>query len=153
MSFNIFEASFKGLTRDIENWLGSFEARHQAVDLNLLLDADNGKSALHYAAENGQLETVRLLIQKGMNPNITNSKNLSTPLHNAAFYGHSNIIEALLEAKADPYALNANKITPLHAGKRSRETFPLDPDRVPQFSKIIHSYNYNDYSVIIHPTR
>jgi hypothetical protein len=81
-----------------------------------LLDKESGKSALHFAAENGHARTVRILLESGAFPNITNYKNQSTPLHSAAFYGHSDVVSELIKGGANVNVYNSNKITPLHAG-------------------------------------
>ena len=67
---------------------------------------------LHWAAEMGGAEHVRLLLQHGADPD---AKNLvgSTPLLIAAKFGKTDIAVALLEDKADPNHANAAGITPL----------------------------------------
>lgn len=55
----------------------------------------DGKTALHLAAAAGHLSTVRLLQEKGAEPDILDSsKNL--PLHYAAWDGHFQIVEMLI---------------------------------------------------------
>ena len=55
----------------------------------------DGKTALHLAAAAGHLSTVRLLLERGAQPDILDSsKNL--PLHYAAWDGHVHVVEMLL---------------------------------------------------------
>ncbi|MEV4002295.1 ankyrin repeat domain-containing protein [Actinomadura sp. NPDC049753] len=61
----------------------------------------DGVSPLHYASRHGHLDPVRLLLEAGANPNITESYGF-TPLHEAAENGHVEVVRALLTAGADP---------------------------------------------------
>ncbi len=74
---------------------------------------ENGDTLLHAAACSGQLESVRWLLDRGMNPNTPNKLNIY-PLHHAANDGSKHIVDALLEAGANPNALNADNVSPLH---------------------------------------
>src|SRR4051812_36382362 len=64
---------------------------------------------------------------------ISNTKNRSTPLHNAAYYGHTNAVKQLIQGGAQVNVYNSNQITPLHSGtnsyispcQKTREKFPL----------------------------
>jgi len=53
-------------------------------DVNL--SAKNGNTALHVAAVNGQLETLRALIDSGANVNAANDEG-QTPIHDASING------------------------------------------------------------------
>ncbi|QKG22982.1 ankyrin repeat domain-containing protein [Actinomadura verrucosospora] len=61
----------------------------------------DGVSPLHYAARHGHADPVRLLLEAGANPNITENYGF-TPLHEAAENGHAEVVRALLTAGADP---------------------------------------------------
>ncbi|MGI5207652.1 ankyrin repeat domain-containing protein [Spirillospora sp. CA-108201] len=61
----------------------------------------DGVSPLHYASRHGHLDPVRLLLQAGANPDITENYGF-TPLHEAAENGHAEVTRALLMAGADP---------------------------------------------------
>jgi ankyrin repeat protein len=67
------------------------------------------------AAENGDIAKVRALLKD--NPNLVFSKNLkgSTPVHQAAWKGHGNIVKLLLANNADVNVTDPSGITPLHA--------------------------------------
>ena len=53
-----------------------------------------GDTPLHFAAANGHLTAVKLLLQAGANANRTNEEEL-TPAHFAASRGHTQIIKEL----------------------------------------------------------
>ena len=56
---------------------------------------------LHNAADQGDLKSVRLLLENGEDPNLLNSEHL-TPLHLASRNGHVGVALVLLEHGADP---------------------------------------------------
>ena len=67
------------------------------TDINLR-DQD-GNTPLHLAAENGQTETFRALIELGADVNLAGNFR-ATPLHEAARHGHTEIIEILRTAQS-----------------------------------------------------
>ena len=75
----------------------------KACDLSSCRKAvdNNNKSAMHLAAREGQLEILRILVEKGWDLDCTD-KHLTTPLHQACNAGHVDSIEFLLENGADP---------------------------------------------------
>ncbi len=54
------------------------------------------------AAQNGDLALVRYHIRMGENPNYQHPEFLTTPLIEAATFGHKEIVQFLLENGADP---------------------------------------------------
>ena len=69
-------------------------------NLSLLESKDNnGKTALSFATEKGQTETVKFLIGKGADVN-TQSNYGTTPLHYAAFYNYAEVLQILIDNKA-----------------------------------------------------
>jgi ankyrin repeat protein len=54
---------------------------------NLDIQDQLGKTALHYASELGQDDTLELLLAQGANPNIKDFKNGKTPLFDAVENG------------------------------------------------------------------
>ena len=54
------------------------------------------------AAQNGNLPLVRYHIRMGENPNYQHPEFLTTPLIEAATFGHKEIVEFLLENGANP---------------------------------------------------
>jgi hypothetical protein len=53
------------------------------------------------AAWDGRLESVRLMLEFGLDPHLPGAEN-STPLDRAAFHGHREIVELLLREDFDP---------------------------------------------------
>lgn len=72
-----------------------------------------GQTALHIAAQNGDLETVRKLKQYRFSHMITSHKGL-TALHFAAENGHIDVVRFLIEWGADLDAETRRRWTPLH---------------------------------------
>lgn len=85
---------------------------------------------IHDAAGEGDLVKVRALISE--NPDLVSAVNErgSTPLHSAAFGGHLEVVEFLLEKGAEIEAANGGGFTPLHlatfAGHREVVELLLD---------------------------
>lgn len=81
------------------------------VDVNETIDI-RGRTTLHWAAENGYVKLVELLLEKGAD--ITaQTINGSTPLHKAV--SDEPILRMLLERGADITARSAEGSTPLNA--------------------------------------
>lgn len=79
-----------------------------------------GRSELHYAANEADIEKCRSLIDDGADVNLADN-NSWTPLHFAAQSGSIAVAKVLLEAGAAVDALDANGNTPLW-----RATFESD---------------------------
>ncbi|MCL7037784.1 hypothetical protein MKW94_029558, partial [Papaver nudicaule] len=77
---------------------GSLEVCRYLIE-TLKLDVDSkdeeGTTPLYAAAVKGHFDTVRYLLEKGANPDVSNDKNF-TPLHYAAKSGDTKIITLLL---------------------------------------------------------
>jgi peptide-methionine (S)-S-oxide reductase len=76
----------------------------QAGELLAGATADQRHLALALAAQHGHAESVRLLLDAGEDPNRFNPPGThahSTPLHQAAVYGHQAVIQLLVERGAD----------------------------------------------------
>lgn len=91
--------------------------RHHA-DVNLA--SKSGSTPLMFAAQ-GSLPSARLLLAAGANPNAAHATNRQTALIIASTMGHTAIVEALLEAGADPAMRDANSFTALHAAVRDSD--------------------------------
>ncbi len=67
---------------------------------------------LTYAAENGNLELVNLLLEKKSDVNAKSEEG-GTPLAFAAQKGHADVVKVLIEKKANPNEVLSNGLTPL----------------------------------------
>ncbi len=80
-----------------------------------------GESPLHFAAYNGDIETIKNLLVKAkkQGKNIVNTltKIDATPLHNAAMEGHLLAVKLLVEAGADTTLKEAGGYTALGLAK------------------------------------
>ena len=75
----------------------------------------SNSDALYNAAQNGKLEKVNKLLEKGADPNKA-STNGSTPLIMASQEGYLSIVETLLGKGADPNKASTNGINTPHYG-------------------------------------
>jgi len=75
------------------------------------VDFRTGATALHAAAENGNLEIIKVLIEHNSNLDAKNRKG-QTPLHLSIAYRHDQVTEYLLEIGADPDIKDNTNITP-----------------------------------------
>ena len=94
----------------INNYINSIE---DIIDEGFLDEQDNnGKTALHIAAEYGNYIFIDIILKKGGNPNLKDN-NGQTPLHISASKGDPNCIKSLLNGGADLSLTNNNGSTPL----------------------------------------
>jgi ankyrin repeat protein len=90
-------------------------ALEKKVDTNIHNNNNDRYTPLHYAVANGDAELTRLLLAK--DAKMTAAGNGLRPLHLAAFFGHHNILQILLQHFKEDLKLNykdANGFTPLH---------------------------------------
>lgn len=76
-----------------------------------------GSSALHIAAELGNLDLIKEILEKKININKRQKEGL-TPLHCAAQNGQLNAVEYLISMGADPDLVDNNGFTALEAANR-----------------------------------
>ena len=81
------------------------------VDINAR-EKQYGSRPLHWAAGQGHLEIVDLLLQKGADINATDNDNI-TPLHVAVGKKQKDVVRYLLDKKANPNLKDAKGDTPL----------------------------------------
>ena len=89
--------------------------KHDATDVDL--PDFSGNSALSIASYNGQMEIVRLLLQRGADVNLRNGSGTSS-FHQAAKNGHLDIARYLLECGADIDSCDKDGQTPLHSASQ-----------------------------------
>ncbi|CAD7696842.1 unnamed protein product [Ostreobium quekettii] len=92
-------------------------------DLKFLDIFPNSKDeqALIMAATDGDFEKVEMLLDKGVDPDVTTARD-STPLMLAAFRGHLEIVEALIDAGADVNSTDIDELTSLHWASQRNHT-------------------------------
>ena len=74
----------------------------------------DGMTALHWAAEHGDVKMVTMLLGAGADLEMGTRLSEHTPLHVASTAGHASVIGTLLEAGADVNASTTTGATPLH---------------------------------------
>ena len=90
----------------------------RGADLNMQ-DAD-GDTALHGAAESGNVKIMRLLLDKGADPNAKNKEG-GTPLMWAAVYGNDDAAKLLLSRGADASLKDNDGITAAEWAMRNKQ--------------------------------
>lgn len=98
---------------DIPEILNSYPA-----SINARSNVFKQKTALHIAAECGDVETIKILVQKGANVNIDSSE--GTPLHIAAGYGNTEAVRTLITNGASISVKDSAGMTALHHAARHR---------------------------------
>ena len=85
----------------------------------------NGWSALHYACQLGDFQSVEILINNGALIDAY-SNNKRIPLHLASYRGFSNIVEYLLKNGSDPNYKDELGCTPLHLAAKKGNVKCID---------------------------
>jgi len=96
---SFFEAAEKGDVATLRRLLGDDPTLIRATRQEV--GDHGGWSGLHAAASHGKAEAVRLLLERGANPNAREEGDNSYPLHWAAANGHVDVVRALLDAGTD----------------------------------------------------
>ncbi|CAO1361983.1 unnamed protein product [Diamesa serratosioi] len=96
------------MTSTTEAELSPGSQRDKAKDRN-----ERGETPLHIAAKKGDSESIRKLLDQGINPNTSDFAGW-TPLHEAANHGHYNVAVILVKAGANVNAQAMDDVTPLH---------------------------------------
>lgn len=69
-------------------------------DVNGYVSDKEGYSLIHWAAQEGHVDVIKLLVERGANPDLLDDSG-HTPLYKAASEGHADIVEYLLTCKVD----------------------------------------------------
>jgi ankyrin repeat protein len=113
---DIFEAACIGDTETISQLLD------KTPDLLNSFSPD-GFTALGLASFFGHLSLVKLLLNKGANPNIASNNQFKVaPLHSACAISHFDIAELLIRYHADVNAKQMQGVTPLHSAAHNGQT-------------------------------
>ena len=81
---------------------------------------------LYWAAEAGDLETVKLLLQSGADPNLARELPRNMPLHRACRGGYVEIVELLLQHGANVTLANEEGRTALEELRQLAKTHQID---------------------------
>ena len=85
-----------------------------------------GFTALMFAAQQGDMDSARILLDAKANPNEAIPKSGATPLIIASAIGKPDVVALLLDKGANPNAVDANGFTSLHHAVRDSE-YGVDP--------------------------
>lgn len=93
-----------------------------------------GLTLLHKAAEEGAVESARLLHDRGVSVDVKTPQGF-TPLHFATMKGHAKVVELLLARHANPMATTVNGATPLSIA--ADNVRPEQPDDNARYESVI----------------
>jgi len=108
---DVWSKQYKWYAKILANTRLSVEESSRQCDVNL--QDSVGRCAIHYAAEYGHNNAVKILINAGCKVDIGDVDSL-TPLHLAANRGHYNVCDTLLISGALVNAKTTDKLSPLH---------------------------------------
>jgi ankyrin repeat protein len=91
----LFDAAKKGNTAKLKSLLAEHPERLHAKA------PPYGHTLLHAAAQHGHLDTVNFLLDRGMDPNVTEQGDNTYPMHWAAAAGNLAIVKRLADAGGD----------------------------------------------------
>lgn len=97
---------------DLNRMLKDIEEATKADPSTVNGQADDGTTLLHIACGKGYLAVVLTLLDKGANPNVLDAEGWS-PLHVAAYWGKTLLLEPLATFGADLEMMNNDNETPL----------------------------------------
>lgn len=80
----------------------------------------NGDHPIHYAAKNGHIQTVELLVELGEKVDVENEVG-NQPIHFAAEHEQLEMVKQLLEMRAKIDCVNDNGFQPIHVAALARE--------------------------------
>ena len=92
-------------------------------------------------------QTAKVLRDNGAGPPNIKGYHDGTPLHSAAFYGHLQMVQVLLEHKADVNARADPGETPLHFLPRNADGIPRTPSQTSQLHNVARCLLYHGADV------
>lgn len=108
--------------------LGNYAAVKQCITRNRrLTNCRIGRAAdhpVHLAAQSGHQHIVRLLLNRGANPNARN-KHMMTPAHLCVLHCRHEVVELLIQHGADPAATDSADNTPLDLATLLNEMYVM----------------------------
>jgi len=106
--------------------IGATETVNQLLDKNpelLNSFSSDGFTALGLASFFGHLTIVKLLLDKGANPNVVSNNPFKvTPIHSACATSSFDIVELLIKHGADVNSKQTKGVTPLHSAAHNGQT-------------------------------
>lgn len=119
--------------------------RHAAVvdelvkrGANVQAGSKTGFTPLMFAAQQGDVDSARILLRAGAKPNDAQPKSATTPLMIASAMVHAPVVDLLLDNGADPNAVDSNGYAPLHRAVRDSD-YGIDLDRKGDVLAIVKS--------------
>ncbi len=110
-----FHEKPNGFFKEAQNY---FAEAAQYFSKESMEQLDNtGTSAIHSAARFGHADMLKVMIEKGVDVNLTEdapAESGNTPLHTACIYGHGDVVKLLMASGADDSLQNINGETPAH---------------------------------------
>jgi uncharacterized protein len=113
---SVFEAAAFGRLERLGELLDEDPSRASAF-------SDDGFTALHLAIFGRQEQAVRLLLERGADPNVLSRADIAKvpPLGTAAFAGSTPLARLLLDSGADPNVRGEGGFTALHSAAQSND--------------------------------
>src|SRR5262245_57924434 len=113
---SVFEAAAFGRVERLGEILDEYPDQATAFSAD-------GFTALHLAIFGGQDEAVRLLLERGADPNVVSTSEIAKvpPLGTAAFAGSTPLARLLLDAGADPNVRGEGGFTALHSAAQNTD--------------------------------
>jgi uncharacterized protein len=139
---DIFEAASCGKEDAVKRFL-------ETSDMPIDAFSTDGFSALGFAAYFNRAEIVKILLEKGADPNIhSNNAFMVTPLHSGVAAKSFPITSILLQHGANPNARQQKNITPLHSAAHNGSTdivqilleYGADPKAISEDGKTAYDF-------------
>jgi uncharacterized protein len=113
---SVFEAAAFGRLERLGEILDEDPAQAHAF-------SDDGFTALHLAIFGGQEEAMRLLLERGADPNVLSTSEIAKvpPLGTAAFVSSVPLTQVLLDSGADPNVRGEGGFTALHSAAQNED--------------------------------